>query len=170
MSKTAAVVLVLLSLMLFPTASKAQLIQSGNIYAGVAYADSVDVVNRLTFRGWDGSVELKPFLRYPSIGVVLDGSGIYRTGVQQYNLVLGPRISRNYHKWRLFVHATGGIQQTNTGGEIFHPVLVDVGGGADHRIPFKSFSWRVQADVVHSHLLNANQNDFRASTGLVWRF
>ena len=64
MSKTAAVVLAFLSLTLFPTASKAQLIQSGNIYAGVAYADSVDVVNRLTFRGWDGSVEVMPYRTY----------------------------------------------------------------------------------------------------------
>ena len=48
MSKTVAVVLAFLSLMLFPTASKAQLLPSGNVYAGVAYADSVDVVNRLT--------------------------------------------------------------------------------------------------------------------------
>ena len=170
MSKTAAVVLALLSLMLFPTKSTAQLIQSGNIYAGVAYADSVDVVNRLTFRGWDGSVEVKPFRHYPWLGAVLDGSGLYRPGVQQYNLVLGPRISMSYGKWRPFVHATGGIQQTNSSGATFHPVLIDIGGGVDRRIPFKRFSWRLQFDYVHSHFLSAEQNDYRGSTGLVWRF
>ena len=170
MSKTAAVVLALLSLTLFPTASKAQLIQSGNVYAGVAYADSVDVINRLTFRGFDGSVEVKPSLRFSYLGVVLDGSGIYRPGVQQYNLVLGPRISKNYGKWRVFAHVTGGIQQTDTGGQIFHPVIEDAGAGADRRIPFKRFSWRLQLDVVHSRLLSANQYDVRGSTGLVWRF
>ena len=170
MSKTAAVVLAFLSLTLFPTASKAQLIQSGNIYAGVAYADSVDVVNRLTFRGWDGSVEVMPFRRFSYVGIVLDGSGIYRSGVQQYNLVLGPRVSKSYGKWRLFAHATGGIQQTTTGGQTFHPVIVDLGGGVDRRLPFKNFSWRLQLDYVHSHLLSANQNDIRGSTGIVWRF
>jgi hypothetical protein len=169
-SKTAAVVLAFLSLMLFPTTSKAQLLPTGNVYAGVAYADSVDVVNRLTFRGWDGSVEALPFHRFSYLGIVLDGSGIYRTGVQQYNLVLGPRVSLHYGKWRPFAHALGGIQQTNSSGATFHPVLVDIGGGVDRKIPFKNFSWRLQFDYVHSHLLSENQNDYRVSTGAVWRF
>ena len=170
MSKTVAVVRAFLSLMLFPTASKAQLLPSGNVYAGVAYADSVDVVNRLTFRGWDGSVEMFPFHRFAYLGIVLDGSGVYRTGVQQYNIVLGPRVSRTYGKWRVFAHATGGIQETRSSGASFHPVIEDFGGGVDRKIPFKNFSWRLQFDYIHSHLLSATQNDFRGSTGIVWRF
>jgi hypothetical protein len=169
-SKTAAVVLVLLGLTIFPVASKAQLIQSGNVYAGVAYASSVDVINRLSFRGWDGGVEVKPFIRTPYLGFMIDLSGIYRPGVQQYNAALGPRISKNYGKWRVFVHVAAGIQQTTTGGEAFNPLIEDGGGGVDRRLPFKKFAWRLQADYVHSHLLHANQNDFRASTGLIWRF
>ena len=170
MSKTVAVVLALLSLMLFPTASKAQLLPSGNVYAGVAYASSVDVVNRLTFRGWDGSVEMFPFHRFAYVGIVLDGSGVYRTGVQQYNIVLGPRVSRTYGNWRVFAHATAGIQETKSSGASFHPVIEDFGGGGDRKLPFKNFSWRLQFDYVHSHLLSATQNDFRGSTGIVWRF
>jgi hypothetical protein len=169
-SKTAALVLAFLSLTLSSTPSKAQLIPSGNVYAGVAYADSVDVVNRLTFRGWNGSVEAFPFHRLSYLGVVLDGSGIYRTGVQQYNLVLGPRVSLNYGKWRPFAHAMGGIQQTNSSGTTFHPVAIDIGGGVDRKLPFKNFSWRLQFDYVHTHLLSENQNDYRGSTGVVWRF
>jgi hypothetical protein len=49
-------------------------------------------------------------------------------------------------------------------------VIEDFGGGADRRLPFKNFSWRLQFDYVHSHLLSANQNDYRGSTGIVWRF
>lgn len=176
MLKTAAVVLAFLSLTLFPTTSKAQLLPSGNVYAGVAYASSEDVVNRLAFRGWDGSAEAFPFHRFSYLGVVLDGSGIYAKGVagsgtiQQYNLVLGPRVSMNVGKWRVFVHAMGGIQQTRSGGDTFHPVAIDGGGGADYKLPFKNFSWRVQFDYVHTHLLSANQNEYRGSTGIVWRF
>jgi len=175
-SKTAAVVLALLSLALIPTASKAQLIPSGNVYAGVAYADSVDVVNRLAFRGWDASVEAFPLHRFSYIGIVLDGSGIYTKGVansatiQQYNLVLGPRISVNYGKWRPFAHAMGGIQQTRSGGNTYHPAAIDIGGGVDRKLPFKNFSWRFQFDYVHTHLLSQNQNEYRGSTGIVWRF
>jgi hypothetical protein len=53
-SKTAAVVLAFLSLMLLSTPSKAQLLPSGNVYGGVGFGDNVDVVNRLTFHGWEG--------------------------------------------------------------------------------------------------------------------
>jgi hypothetical protein len=169
-SKTLAVVLALLSLMLHPTTSKAQLIPSGNIYAGAAYADSVDVVNRLTFRGWDGSVEAFPLRHFAYLGIVLDGSGLYRTGVQQYNIVIGPRVSVNFGKWRPFAHAMGGIQQTNSSGTTFRPAAVDIGGGVDRKLPFKNFSWRLQFDYVHTHLLSANQNEYRGSTGIVWRF
>ncbi len=170
MSKTAAVVLGVLSFMLLPTISRAQLIPSGNVYAGVGYADYVDVVNRLTFRGWEGSAEAFPFKRYSYLGIVLDASGFYRTGVTQYDLVLGPRVSKTYGNWRFFVHAMGGIQQTNSSGATFHPVLEDGGGGVDRKLHFKNFSWRVQFDYIHSHLLSANQNDYRGTTGIVWRF
>ena len=176
MLKTAGVVLVFLSLTLFPTPSHAQLIPSGNVYAGAAYADSEDVVNRLAFRGWDGSVEAFPFHRFSYLGVVLDGSGVYTRGVansgtiQQYNLVLGPRVSMNFGKWRPFAHAMGGIQQTRSGGMTFHPVALDFGGGVDRKLPFKNFSWRLQFDYVHTHLLSQNQNEYRGSTGIVWRF
>ena len=170
MSKTAAVVLAFLILMLFTTPSRAQLIPSGNVFAGLSYASSVDVVNRLTFRGWEGSVEAFPFHRASYLGIVLDGSGIYRIGVNQYNLVLGPRISKNYGKWRPFVQLMGGIQETKSSGATFHPVIEDLGGGVDRKIPFKNFSWRFQIDVIHSHLLSTNQNDVRGSTGIVWRF
>jgi hypothetical protein len=168
--KTVAVVLAVLSLLLLPTKLKAQLIPSGNIYAGVAYADSVDVVNRLTFRGWDASAEAFPFHRFVHVGIVLDGSGIYRKGVDQYNLALGPRFSMNFGNWRPFAHAMGGIQQTNSSGSTFRPAVIDIGGGVDRKLPFRNFSWRLQFDYVHTHLLSATQNEYRGSTGIVWRF
>jgi hypothetical protein len=177
-SKTAAVVLAFLSLALFPTTSKAQLIPSGNLYGGGAYADSEDVVavNRLAMRGWDGSVEMLPFRHISYLGVALDLSGVYTKGIansgtiQQYNAVLGPRVFRTYGKWRVFAQVMGGIQQTRSGGETFHPVAIDGGGGVDRKLPFKNFSWRVQFDYVHTHLLSENQNEYRVSTGIVWRF
>jgi len=44
----------------------------------VAYADSVDVVNRLTFRGWEGSVEVFPPTTASRIWEsCLDGSGLF---------------------------------------------------------------------------------------------
>ena len=143
MSKTAAVVLAFLSLMLFPTLSKAQqsggdhsgggLLPSGNVYVGAAYADNVDVVNRLTFRGWNASFEDYALRRFSFLSFVADGSGFYRQGVQQYNLLIGPRVSMQYGKWRPFVHLLGGIQRTSSGGTTRYPVEEDLGGGVDRK-------------------------------------
>jgi len=168
--KTAAVVAFLSLMLVFPTTSRAQLLPSGNVYAGAAYADSVDIVNRLTFKGWDGSLEDLPFHRFAYLGFVLDASGIYRKGVNQYNAVLGPRLSHNFGKWRVFADVMGGGEQTKSSDNTFRGWAVDAGGGVDRRLPFKHFSWRAQFDYVHTHLLSANQNDYRGSTGLVWRF
>ena len=173
MSKTAAVVLAFMSLMLFTTTSRAQLLPSGNVYVGASYADSVDVINRLTFRGWNASVEEFPFHRLSYLGVVLDGSGFYRQGVQQYNLLLGPRVSMHYGKWRPFVQLMGGVQRNEGGGVIHYPIAEDLGGGVDRKFQLfflKNFSWRLQFDYSRTHELHTTQNDIRGSAGLVWRF
>jgi len=172
-SKTAALVLAFLSLMLLTTKSRAQLLPSGNAYVGAAYADSVDVINRLTFRGWNASAETFPFHRLSYLGVVLDTSGFYRQGVQQYNALLGPRVSMHYGKWRPFVQLMGGVQRNAGGGVIHYPIEEDLGGGVDRKFQLlflKNFSWRLQFDYGRTHLLHATQNDIRGSAGLVWRF
>jgi hypothetical protein len=171
--KTAAVVLAFLSFALLATTARAQLLPSGNVYIGAAYGDSVDVINRYTFRGWNASLEDFPFSRHTHIGVVLDGSGFYRTGIQQYNLFLGPRLSTNYGKWRPFVQAMGGVQRMTSNDVTHYPVAWDIGGGVDRKFQFlflKHVAWRFQFDYYHTHLLSATQNDIRGSTGLVWRF
>jgi hypothetical protein len=172
-SKTAAVVLAFLSLMVFTATSRAQLIPTGNVYVGAAYGDNVDVINRYTFRGWNASVEDLPFKRFSYLGVVLDTSGFYREGVQQYNFLLGPRLSMHYGKWRPFVQIMGGVQRNASGGMSHWPIAEDLGGGVDRKFRFlflKNFSWRLQIDYTRTHLLSATQNDLRGSAGLVWRF
>jgi hypothetical protein len=135
------------------------------VYVGAAYGDSVDVINRYTFRGWNASFEDFPFSRYPHLGVVIDGSGFYRVGIQQYNLMIG--------KWRPFVHVLGGEQRMTSDGFTHYVIAEDAGGGVDRKFQFlfmKHFAWRVQFDYMHTHLLSATQNDIRGSVGLVWRF
>ncbi len=173
MSKTAAAVLGFLSLLLLSIPMSAQfggLLPNGNVYAGVSYGQLTNVVNKQSYRGWNGSVEALPFTRFPHIGIVLDGSGFYRSGVTQYNIVAGPRLSASFGKWRPFVHAMAGIRHLNSSGFVYNPVAIDIGGGADYKIFFKNFSWRLQGDYMHTHYLSATQNDYRASTGIVWRF
>ena len=149
------------------------LLPSGNVYAGVSYGQLTDVINKQSYRGFEGSFEALPFTRFPRFGLVLDGSGYYRSGtiaVKQYLFLGGPRFSFSYGKWRPFVHAMAGIRHVDSDGFVYNPIAIDVGGGADYKLPFKNFSWRVQGDYIHTSYASATQNAYRASTGIVWRF
>jgi len=172
-SKTAVSVLAFLGLLLFSVPMSAQfngLLPNGNVYAGVSYAQLTDQVNKQSYKGWTGSFEALPFTRFPRVGLVLDGSGFYRKGVTQYNAVAGPRISTNFGKWRPFVQAMAGIRHLNSNDFVYNPIVIDVGGGVDYKVWFKNFSWRFQGDYMHTHYASATQNDYRATTGVVWRF
>ena len=173
MSKTAATVLAFVVLILFSIPMSAQfggLLPSGNVYAGVSYGQLTDVINKQSYRGWNASVEALPLTRFPHIGLVADGSGLYRSGVTQYNIFGGLRVSASLGKWRPFVHAMGGIRHINSNNFVYSPTTLDIGGGADYKLFFKNFSWRLQGDYMHSRYASAYQDDYRASTGIVWRF
>jgi hypothetical protein len=169
-SKIAAAVFAFVGMTLFSIPMSAQLIPTGNVYAGISYGQLTDVINVQSYRGWNGSVEAMPFPVHPHLGFVLDASGFYRSGVTQYNLLLGPRLSTTYGRWRPFAQAMGGIQRVNSNGSTFNPIAWDIGGGVDYKLGFKNFSWRLQGDYLHTHHLSADQNDYRISTGIVWRF
>ena len=173
MSKTVAAALAFLGLLMFSIPMSAQfngLLPSGNVYLGGAYGQLTNVVNKQSYKGWNASVEDLPFTRFPRVGIVIDGSGFYRKGVTQYNAFGGVRLSTNLGRWRPFIHGMAGIRHLNSSGFIYNPLTIDVGGGADYKLGFKNFSWRIQGDYMHSHYASANQNDYRASTGIVWRF
>ena len=170
MPKIAAAVLAFVCLTLFSIPASAQLLPRGNVYGGVSYAQITDRFNQQSYRGWEVSAEDLPFARFPHLGFVLDGNGYYRSGVKVYSGLFGPRLSTNYGNWRLFAHAMAGVRHFNANGFVYNPIAIDFGGGVDYKLPFKNFSWRFQGDFVHAHYQSFYQNDFRASTGIVWRF
>jgi len=173
-SKTALAVLAFVCVMALSIPMSAQLIPHGNVYAGVSYGQLTEAVNQQSYRGWNASGEVIPFARWTYLGFVVDGSGFYRNNefsrVTQYNLLGGVRLSHSYERFRPFIHGMGGIRDVNSSGITYRPAVVDIGGGADFKLPFKNFSWRLQGDYMRSHYANATQNDYRASTGIVWRF
>ncbi len=174
MSKTAATVLTFVGLLLFSIPMSAQmngLLPTGNVYVGGSYAQLTNVAVKQSYRGWNASAEAIPFASRPYLGFVLDASGFYRkTAITQYNFVLGPRVSGELGKWRPFVHAMGGLRHLTSSGFVYNPVLIDVGGGADYKLGFRNFSWRFQGDYMHTRYAGNSQNDYRLSTGIVWRF
>jgi len=171
--KLAAAALVFAGLFLGSVPMYAQfngLLPSGNVYAGFSYGQLTNVINQQSYKGWNASFEALPFVRLPRLGLVVDGAGFYRQGETEYDIAGGPRYSVNIGKWRPFVHAMAGIRHRNSSGLTYRPLLIDLGGGVDYKLWFKNFSWRFQGDYMHSHYASANQNDYRASTGIVWRF
>lgn len=170
MFKIAAAVLAFFCIAISATSVSAQILPKGNVYGGVSYGDLNDVVVRQSYRGWNASAEDLPFSHIAYLGIAVDASGFYRTGVKQYNVFLGPRLSAEYGKWRPFFHVVGGVEHVTSYGNVYNPVAYDIGGGADYKLLFKSFSWRFQADYMRSRYASAYQNNFRASTGIVWRF
>ena len=85
MSKIAAALLALVGLTLLSIPAAAQILPRGNVYGGVSYGQFTDVVNKQSYRGFEGSAEDLPFARLPHLGFVLDGSGYYRSGVTEYD-------------------------------------------------------------------------------------
>jgi hypothetical protein len=174
-SKTAAAVLAFVAFALFSVPMSAQLLPNGNLYVGASYGQLTNATTTSSYRGFNASLEMFPFARIQYLGFVLDGSGFYRRGiggfaVTQYNGFLGPRLSTNIGKWRPFIHVMAGIKHVDSSGNQYNPVTIDGGGGVDYKLPWRNFSWRLQGDYMHSRFLHAYQNDYRTSTGIVWRF
>jgi hypothetical protein len=171
--KFATAVLAFVVLLLFSIPMAAQfngLLPNGNVYVGVSYGQLTDVINKQSYRGAEGSYEALPFTRFPRLGLVAEGGAFFRQGVTQYVFLGGPRLSFSYGKWRPFVHGMAGIRHVDSDGFIYNPFAYDIGGGADYKLRFKNFSWRVQGDYLRGHYGSATQNDYRATTGIVWRF
>ena len=176
-SKTAAATLLSFAcIALFSMPMSAQILPRGNVYAGLSYGQLEDVIPpTLSYKGWVASGEDLPFSRLSHLGIVLEANGYYRKGVDggtisQYTALLGPRLSANFGKWRPFVDVMGGYQRVNSTGTLYNHIAIDIGGGADYKLPFRNFSWRFQGDYVRTHYASNDQNGYRASTGIVWRF
>ena len=173
MSKTAAVVLAFLSFMLFATTSRAQLLPSGNVYVGAAYGDSVDVVNRYTFRGWNASLEDFPFSRFPILEWYWMAAAFTGSECSSTTSFWDPGFLLITESGDRSCTCMGGAQRMTSDGTSHYPIAEDAGGGVDRKFQFlfmKHFSWRLQFDYMRTHLLSATQNDIRGSAGLVWRF
>ena len=174
MSKTALAVLMFFCMAAFSVPMSAQLIPHGNVFAGVSYGQLTEVVNQQSYRGLEGTGEAFPFTRFAHLSLVLDASAYFRhdefARVTEYNAMGGFRWSYTHGKFRPFAEILGGVQRISSSGLVYSHAVEGAGGGLDYKIPFKNFSWRFQGDYIRSNYASATQNDYRASTGLVWRF
>jgi hypothetical protein len=100
-----------------------------------------------------------------------------------YTFLFGPQISFRTERFTPFAHALFGAAHTteNVSGPFLPPGLplsislsdtgcaTALGGGVDLGLS-RRFAWRIQGDYLQSRVFSATQNNFRLSTGIVFRF
>ncbi|MGC2327091.1 MAG: outer membrane beta-barrel protein [Candidatus Sulfotelmatobacter sp.] len=183
------VTVVALTLILFAGLASAQVPTSGNIFVGYSFysasPSTLDLadVGRPNMNGWDASLEGKVL---PWVGIVADLSGHY--GQQNFteptsdatatvtghetDVTFGPRLSFPIGKFRPFGEALFGVGHVNTGQGISTSdtsLVTTVGGGLDYKI-VRILAVRAEGDYVQTRFFSTTQNNFRLSTGIVFRF
>jgi hypothetical protein len=177
---------------LFHAIGWGQIPSSGNVFLGYSYAQGAAfsglTSNGINMNGWEASAEGK-FL--PWIGVVADfdwhygghdsvgctGTGCiprkFTLNASRHSVLFGPRASVSLGRYAPFAEfLLGFTHQTETGGGVSNSdttFSTAFGGGLDYKL-VKGVAWRVEADSVHSQLFHSGRNDFRISTGIVFRF
>jgi opacity protein-like surface antigen len=169
----------------FASIASAQIPTSGNIFVGYSYYNSQLTVDRENLNGWEGSLEGKVL---PFLGIVADFSGHYGTSStlngfcinenfcgpvsvsHQLAVMFGPRASASLGRWTPFGQVLVGLARTSASTFGTNTSFASAfGGGLDCRI-VKPVAWRFQADYVRTGLYSLTQNNFRFSTGIVFRF
>ena len=162
----------------------------------IGEAGTPSASGRGNLNGWNVSAEVKVF-RW--IGAVADFDGSYGsvpvTGFSSfifnppthvntsfYSYLFGPRVSVELGKFRPFAEGLFGVASQNVDLDEFESThdthfATAFGGGLDYRVT-RRFAWRLEADYVGSRLFprlqpfgssRPVQNNFRLSTGLVFR-
>lgn len=180
---------ILALILMFTGFAAAQVPTSGNVFVGYSYqnadASGLDLsgLSRLNMQGWEASLEGKVF---PHIGIVADFSGHYgsegfteltpngavavNVTAHEEDVLFGPRVSFSIGKLRPFAEIEGGIGHTNTnafGSDTSWAWAI--GGGVDYRI-VRPVALRLEGDYVSTGFFSQTQENFRISTGIVFRF
>jgi len=185
--------IILITFALLPLAgfASAQVPTSGNIFVGYSFysasPSSLDLVNggRPTLNGWEGSLEGKVL---PWVGIVADLSGHYGSQSQteltpagpisvpvsghETDVMFGPRLSVLVGKFRPFGEALFGVGHVSTGNFLSTSdtsLATAVGGGLDYKV-IRILALRAEADYVQTRFFSTRQDNFRLSTGVVFRF
>jgi hypothetical protein len=159
--------------------ASAQKLPEIDVYGGFSYihlnTTSLGFSNYSNLDGWAAAITA-PHL-YEELGVTIKGSGDYASKLTEYNFLIGPQLSYEKGRLRLFGDLLGGkaetkvaIQQLPRNEITSVGRAIAAGGGLEiifkHHIAVRL----VDADYVYSKSFSGNQNYVRVSAGLVYRF
>lgn len=183
---------------LFAASAHAQVPTSGNIFFGYSYAGGELIVpaapgasalsHSANLNGWEGSLDGKLL---PWVGIVADfgahyGSqnaqvcsilgppcGNFKFNVHRYTVMFGPQVEIHIRKFTPFAHFLVGAAHVSESGDSISPsdtsLSTAIGGGLDYKL-IKGLAWRFQGDELHTRFFGGGQDNFRFSTGIVFRF
>jgi opacity protein-like surface antigen len=152
------------------------------VFTGYSYARLETLSpDRSHLHGWNAAIEAK---LNPVLGLVADFSGHYgdrlvapgiERNINTHSALFGPRIGLP-GRVRPFAHALFGVARGSAGvfgstsGESAFGMAA--GGGIDADLTDSGrVSWRIiQADYLMNRFFDRNNNNFRLSSGLVFRF
>lgn len=166
------VVLVILSL-----GAVAQDTPKAEVFGGYQYTRLDGGGSGANFNGWNGALtgNINKWL-----GVTSDFSGAYKTvsgvSVKQYTFTFGPVLAaRHNEKFTPYVHALfGGFHASGSAGGSSistNGFAMLIGGGVDAKLTPHLALRAVQFDWMSLHAEGSTENNnFRISTGLVFRF
>jgi hypothetical protein len=123
--------------------------------------------------GLNGYTFAPAFNLIRGFGVVAELSGQYGTNVNFRDITVGPQFLYPKGKAMFFAHVMFGkarsLVQVGAGEEDTERAVA-VGGGMDYDLT-RRFAIRVfQVDYIHTTLFSEKQNNYRFSTGLVYRW
>jgi hypothetical protein len=148
-----------------------------DLFGGYSYfnGSTSGFTNRFSLNGWNAQATYN-FTRW--LGATADFGGYYGSplnlSAHDYTFLFGPTVNIRTPHATPFVHALFGVDRFHVaalGGSINDTAFaMALGGGVD--IPLKGmFSIRAgQVDWLRGSHFNNTQNNFRFSTGVVFRF
>jgi hypothetical protein len=171
--------------------ASAQSLSSSNVFAGYSFIGAnLFTGQHANLNGWNLSAE-KKYL--PFFGVVADFSGHYGSkalsggncsGSSQASCLINSNVSEHYFQFgirgsyattwvRPFAEVLFGAVHTAESGpglsRTQNSFAETLAAGLDTRVS-RLLSWRIDAGLIKSGTFNSQQNNLRASTGLVLRF
>jgi len=125
-----------------------------------------------TFSGWQASI-IRNF--HENIGIVVDVGGQYQSGIQLYELLVGPRITLRTDSGSLFGHALAGLKYGRISGldDTISDTAFAIGFGVGADVNIGDWTIRMlQIDYIGNRISGLDEWSWnsRLGMGLVFKF
>jgi len=140
------------------------------VFGGFSWQE-IDVVGGgdERFNGWQASISGN---FHKNIGLVFNSGGQYRSGVQLYEYLVGPRLTVRIDEGTIFARALVGLNQARVSGLGISDTAfaIGFGGGADINLSDWGAFRLLQIDYIADRFSDEWNWNYRAGIGFVFKF